>query len=252
VGELTELRPSDLHMPSGMVTVPRVVTEVKAAFHPEGGRFLVKPYPKNKRSRRFKLDQDLVQQNQDHITRHRLAPEDLLFRFDTFLEPDASPRRLQSVEALGLTEPNAAGRRYAHRPMSAYTQPEDAGASIAEQPSRLTAPSVEKPATMHTAARACATPTVTCLATGSATRYGNPPATGPASTHGLGYTTCATRTLPGCSLAAPTSRSLRSGSAMAASPPPGSISTPRPPRTRPHSLRCAAFVSVPIPRVLLC
>lgn len=34
-----------------------------------------------------------------------------------------------------------------HGPMSAYTQPEDAGASTAEQPSRLTAPSVEKPAT---------------------------------------------------------------------------------------------------------
>ena len=120
-GELTELRPSDLHIPSGIVTVTRAVTEVNAAFHPEGGRFLVKPYPKNKRSRRFKLDPDLVQLIQDHITRHRLAPEDLLFRFDTFLEPGASPRRLQSVETLGLTEPNAAGRRYAHGSMSAYT-----------------------------------------------------------------------------------------------------------------------------------
>jgi hypothetical protein len=45
-GELTELRPSDLDFRTGVVTVSRVAVELPRRFHPEGGRFLIKDYPK--------------------------------------------------------------------------------------------------------------------------------------------------------------------------------------------------------------
>ena len=45
-GELTELRASDIDFPTRMLTVSRAVVEVNAKFHPSGGRFLVKDYPK--------------------------------------------------------------------------------------------------------------------------------------------------------------------------------------------------------------
>ena len=120
-GELTELRPTDLHSPSGILTVTRAVAEVNPAYHPTGDRFLVKPYPKNKRSRRFKLDPELVIAISAHIAANGLASSDLLFRFDTFVDAPARPRLLVPVEQLGLTEANAAGRRYAHGTLSAYT-----------------------------------------------------------------------------------------------------------------------------------
>lgn len=120
-GELTELRPADLHTASGIVTITRVVTEINPAFHPHGGRFLLKPYPKNKRSRRFRLDPQLVEQISEHVLRHHLGQEELLFRFDTFVETKGPSPCLQSVESLGLTEPNPDGRRYAHGSLSAYT-----------------------------------------------------------------------------------------------------------------------------------
>jgi integrase len=119
-GELTELRPDDLHEASGIITVTRAVAEVNPAYHPDGGRFLVKPYPKNKRSRRFKLDTELVRAISAHIAKHDLQPSDLLFRFDTFLDESRRPW-LQSAERLGLTEPNGAERQYPHGTLSAYT-----------------------------------------------------------------------------------------------------------------------------------
>jgi integrase len=59
-GELTELRLRDLHLPSGIVTVSRGVTEAHPRFHPTGGRFVVKPYPKGRRSGRFRLNPAVV------------------------------------------------------------------------------------------------------------------------------------------------------------------------------------------------
>jgi integrase len=46
-GELTELRPVDLDVASRMLTVSRAVVELVRKFNPDGGRFLVKDYPKN-------------------------------------------------------------------------------------------------------------------------------------------------------------------------------------------------------------
>jgi integrase len=59
-GELTELRGRDLNVATGMLTVSRVVTEVNPQFHPGGGRFLVREYPKGKKHRRLKLSPHIV------------------------------------------------------------------------------------------------------------------------------------------------------------------------------------------------
>lgn len=119
-GELIELRPMDLNRKTGIVTVRRTVIEVNPEHHPEGQRFLVKPYPKNKRTRRLKLAASLVTELGEHIDRNGLAEDDLLFDLSYFL--GRTPRRqLKSVDQLGLTEPNAAGRQYTHGTLSAYT-----------------------------------------------------------------------------------------------------------------------------------
>ncbi|WP_269442739.1 tyrosine-type recombinase/integrase [Jatrophihabitans cynanchi] len=119
-GELTELRPMDLDRPSGILTVRRSVVELNPAHHPDGGRFLVKPYPKNKRPRRFKLSPTLVAELVRHIDEYDIHDDELLFNLAHFLAP--APRRLlMSVDQLGLTEPNPAGRRYVHGTLSAYT-----------------------------------------------------------------------------------------------------------------------------------
>lgn len=52
-GELSELRPADLAVATGMLTVSRTVIQISPKFHPDGGRFLVKPYPKDKEPRRL-------------------------------------------------------------------------------------------------------------------------------------------------------------------------------------------------------
>jgi len=49
-GELAELRISDLDLVNRTVTVSRKVIELNQQFHPAGRRFLVKQYPKDKRS----------------------------------------------------------------------------------------------------------------------------------------------------------------------------------------------------------
>jgi integrase len=47
-GELTELRPRDLDFRTNVLTVSRVVVELTPRFHPYGGRFIVKDYPKDR------------------------------------------------------------------------------------------------------------------------------------------------------------------------------------------------------------
>ena len=59
-GELTELRVADIEFASRMLTVSRAVVQVSPRFHPQGGRFLVKDYPKDREFRRFKLSAQIV------------------------------------------------------------------------------------------------------------------------------------------------------------------------------------------------
>ena len=50
-GELTALRVRDLDFAARMLTVSRAVVQVDHRLHPDNGRFLVKPYPKDSPSR---------------------------------------------------------------------------------------------------------------------------------------------------------------------------------------------------------
>jgi integrase len=120
-GELTELRPRDLNLESGILTVSRAISEVDPKFHPHGGRFHIKSYPKSKRPRRLKLDPLLVTAIAAHIQRYKIAPDHLLFQIDQFEPAPEVTSRLVDAETLGFTEPNAAGRRYQHGALSAYT-----------------------------------------------------------------------------------------------------------------------------------
>ncbi|MHB8736951.1 MAG: tyrosine-type recombinase/integrase [Terriglobales bacterium] len=120
--ELIELRPIDLNTRMRMLTVSRVAVELVAKFHPTGGRFLIKDYPKDREHRRIKLALHIADQLQAHITEHELAPDDLLFT-PTLVLPRAEPSPLQLVSEpvdLGLTEPNAAGRQYRHGTLTGY------------------------------------------------------------------------------------------------------------------------------------
>lgn len=118
-GELTELRAGDLDPASRILTVTRAVVMLNPKFHPTGGRFLVKPYPKNKLSRRFKLSASVAQRIAALVAERRLGPEDLLF---TQPEPAPPPRLVPlPSEGLGRTAPNATGSTYPHATLSAYT-----------------------------------------------------------------------------------------------------------------------------------
>lgn len=121
-GELTELRGKDLDRDTGMLTVARVVVKLNPAFHPEGKRFLVKDYPKDKEWRQLKLPTHLVAKLDDYIVSRRLGPDDLLFPYSPPQEAARRtlPETLPDPDTLGLTEPNTAGRRYQHGTPTAY------------------------------------------------------------------------------------------------------------------------------------
>jgi integrase len=120
-GELSELRLRDVHQPSGIVTVSRGVTEVQPKFHPAGGRFVIKSYPKGRRSRRFRLNPSLEIALSAMASAASIGPDDLLFSFDRLTKPHSGPTTLVAVGSLGMTEPNVSGRWDPHGALSAYT-----------------------------------------------------------------------------------------------------------------------------------
>ncbi len=125
-GELTELRVKDLDFDTGILTVSRAVVELAPEFHPTGGRFLVKEYPKDGEYRRFKLSSQIVAKLKAHVQAKDLQPDDLFFRFKTDdTGPDAIKIRAvltdELIETLGKTEPNLKGHRYDHSTLTAYT-----------------------------------------------------------------------------------------------------------------------------------
>ena len=120
-GELTELRVRDLAFGTQIMTVSRKVIEVNRQFQPEGKRFTVKQYPKDKEYRRLKLSAQLIQKISAHVTSERLAPDDLLFARRRTPLPVRQLQVVPDPATLGLTEPNDAGRRYRHGTLSAYT-----------------------------------------------------------------------------------------------------------------------------------
>jgi len=119
-GELAELRVEDLDSRTRILTVSRAVVEVNPRFHPKGGRFIVKEYPKDKEYRRFKLSDQIVRKLAAHVEAEHLRKSALLFAVrDQQAKPEL--RVAPDPDALGLTEPNAAGRQYRHGTLSAYS-----------------------------------------------------------------------------------------------------------------------------------
>jgi integrase len=96
-----------------------VVVELNSKFHPDGARFLVKEYPKDKEYRSFRLSRQIVDKIQAHEAAHGLSANDLLF----FLAQAPRPalRVHPKPDTLGLTEPNPAGRRYRHGTLTGYS-----------------------------------------------------------------------------------------------------------------------------------
>ncbi|MGQ0631652.1 MAG: tyrosine-type recombinase/integrase [Sporichthyaceae bacterium] len=120
-GELTELRPKDLDLTAGVLTVSRAVVELKSKDRPEGVRFVVKDYPKDKEWRQLGLTARLIDQIRTHIRRAALGPDDLLFQFPApAVARYRRPDRLPDPATLGLTEPNGTGRQYQHGTLTAY------------------------------------------------------------------------------------------------------------------------------------
>ncbi|WP_375504807.1 tyrosine-type recombinase/integrase [uncultured Jatrophihabitans sp.] len=122
-GELVELRVRDLDLHHGMLSVSRTVIEIPAKFHPTGGRFLIKNYPKDKQPRRLGLSTHIQDQLREHV-RGR-GPTDLVFPAppsDAKDDPTVDgPADSPAAPAPGgLTEPNAAGRTYRHGTITAY------------------------------------------------------------------------------------------------------------------------------------
>jgi len=122
-GELTEARVKDLDLarPEGVLVVSRVVVELNPRFHPDGKRFLVKDYPKDKEHRKVRLARHLTDKLRDHVAAGGLGPDDLLFRYPEPVEPRRKvPEVLPDPETLGMTDPNAKGRQYRHGTPSGY------------------------------------------------------------------------------------------------------------------------------------
>ncbi len=119
-GELTELRPSDFDFGTGVLTVSRVVVELAPRFHPEGGRFVVKHYPKDQEHRRLKLSSQILDKLKAFIDSNAIGGNDLIFAMPVLAEHPAL-RMARDPATPGFTEPNEAGRRYRHGTLSAYS-----------------------------------------------------------------------------------------------------------------------------------
>lgn len=120
-GELSELRPRDLDLVAGTILVARVVVHLKSAQN-TGPRFKVKEYPKDGEWRRIAIADHLVAKLREHIARHGLGPDGLLFPL-----PETAgaarhrrPAELPDPFTLGRTEPNEKGRTYRHGTLTAY------------------------------------------------------------------------------------------------------------------------------------
>jgi integrase len=119
-GELTEIRVRDLDFGTCILTISRAVVELTPDEHPDGGRFLVKDYPKDQEYRRFKLSRQIVAKIRAHVTASGLGADDLIFTYHPPVDSRVRRADLGSLGAPGLTEPNEKGRRYRHGTLTAY------------------------------------------------------------------------------------------------------------------------------------
>lgn len=120
-GELTELRPIDFDVPRRTLTIRRTAQEVVRTFHPDGARFLIKQYPKDREHRPVRISQDVADTLYAHMKKHQVARDGLIFTVD-MLNHDPADDTGDAVDAadLGMTKPNPAGRTYPHGTTTAY------------------------------------------------------------------------------------------------------------------------------------
>ena len=118
-GELVELRVQDLDLAHGQLVVSRVVIEIVAKFHPDGERFLIKNYPKDKQPRRLSLSTHI----RDLLAAHAAskAPGELLFTAPPAADRSRRADASAELDSLGLTDPTATGRTYRHGTLSGYS-----------------------------------------------------------------------------------------------------------------------------------
>ena len=119
-GELTEIRVRDLDFATCILTVSRAVVELTQDDHPDGGRFLVKDYPKDKEYRRFKLSPQITAKIQAHVTANGLRSDDLIFTYQPPTQPGTRHSDTGAAPSPGMTEPNEKDRRYRHGTLTAY------------------------------------------------------------------------------------------------------------------------------------
>jgi integrase len=119
-GELTELRIKDLDFQTSILTVSRAVVYVNPKFHPEGKRFWIKNYPKDKEPRRLELSDQTIRKLKAHRDRQNLGQDDLLFSIRNQQNKEPAMRIVPNPNELGLTSPNEKGRQYKHGTLSAY------------------------------------------------------------------------------------------------------------------------------------
>jgi integrase len=118
-GELAELRPVDLDTRARTLTVSRTVVELVAKLQPDGGRYLVKPYPKDREGRVVTINPHIADKLRHHITTHNIGRRDLLFTMALF-DQQAGATSDRHLFDLGVTEPNGAGSTYRHGTITAY------------------------------------------------------------------------------------------------------------------------------------
>lgn len=121
-GELTELRPKDVDLDSGVIIVCRVVVHLRSAARDDQARFVVKEYPKDKQWRRVTISASMAGKLRCHIEQEGLGPNDLLFQQPTVVALPTRSRAREDIEpsTLGFTTPTASGHRYQHGTTTAY------------------------------------------------------------------------------------------------------------------------------------
>lgn len=77
--ELIALRPRHLDPVNRAITVEQTIVEVSKRHSPTGERMIVKEYPKDDGPRTLRISDSLVRAITDHVERHELARDDLLF-----------------------------------------------------------------------------------------------------------------------------------------------------------------------------
>jgi integrase len=120
-GELAELRPKDFCFQTRRITVTRVIVELTPKFHPTGGRFLVKEYPKDDEHRMVSISAELTAKIRAYITEHGIGADDLIF---TKPPQEEKQPRLRVVQDPGMLLPIMSGgvaTKYKHGTISGYS-----------------------------------------------------------------------------------------------------------------------------------